>query len=205
MPVKHRQFQIISCVQLLKVLGLQRGNKCVVYLQRRHRMSCTGPSLPTLCLPRCCPSSMPGLNSRQPWENGWGCLLPPVLGATQSPRFMSCEMWPSALWAGDHIPEMRSPALAPAGPRQGTFLGAQEGLQGWDRDTNSTRLLCQQGWRETFPGVASARQMGAITGFLKLFFNCPTKNLMQGNRGTILFIPGVILNVQKIGKALNHR
>lgn len=58
--------------------------------------------------------------------------------------------------------------------------------------------------RNTFPGIASAHQMGAITGVLKLFLNCPTKNLMQGNRGTILFIPGVIPNVQKIGEALNH-
>lgn len=75
----------------------------------------------------------------------------------------------------------------------------------WERrDTYNTQLLCQQGCRETFPAIASAPQMGATTGFSKLFFNRPTKNLMQGNSGTILFILGVILNVLKVGKALNR-
>lgn len=153
-------------------------------------MSCTGPSLPTLSL-------IQAWAEFQPRENGWGSLQPPVLGATQ---FMSWETW-----AGDHIPEMRFPSSGTSRALPKDISGSTGGAAGLGQGHKQHTAPLPAGMEgNTFPGIASAHQMGAITGVLKLFFNCPTKNLMQGGGGTILFIPGVILNVQKIGKALNH-
>lgn len=93
MQAISRLFPVCSC---WRCWAGRVGNICVVYLQSRYSMSITGPSFLLLRPPTYRTSSMPGLNSSQWWENEWGCILSSVLGAIQSPQFMSCKICTSA-------------------------------------------------------------------------------------------------------------
>lgn len=93
MQTISRLFPACSC---WRCWAGREGNICGVYLQSRYSMSIASPSFLMLHLPMYCTSSMPGLNSSQWWENEWGCILLSVLGAIQSPQFMSCKIRTSA-------------------------------------------------------------------------------------------------------------
>lgn len=162
-------------MQLLKALGW-RGAINVLFV-------CTGGTEWAALLPfaHAVPAKVSLTHAWAKSQKGWGCPPP------WNHKILFYELWNAHLFI-IHISEMRSHA---------------KGISG-STGTPTALGSCQQGCRETFPAIASAPQMGATTGFSKLFFNRPTKNLMQGNSGTILFILGVILNVLKVGKALNR-
>lgn len=91
--IKHRRFPDYFLSAAVEGVELAEwGNRCVVHLQSRYSVSIIGPSFLILPLPMCCTSSMAGLNSSQRAENEWGCILLSVLGAIQSPQFMSCKI-----------------------------------------------------------------------------------------------------------------